>query len=230
VEGQLRAAADEQGLYLIETAFWNGYCCPRLAGHLARLSRSAAALGWGCDGARVTQALRGLPGQAARLRLTLDRSGTLNPSVHPLPAPIPLWRLGLAPERLAADDPWLSLKSSRRGLYDRTRAQMAPGLDELLFLNDRDEVCEGTITNIFYDRGQGLCTPPVTSGLLPGVLRAEMLAAGCRVEALPASALPRVRLWVGNALRGLCPARWIGADPMAGGSEPPQARQSRMAS
>lgn len=220
MEGQLRAAADEPGLCLIETAFWNGYNCPRLAGHLARLSRSAAALGWGCDGARVAQALRGPPGQAARLRLTLERCGALTLSVHPLPAPIPLWRLGLAAGRLAADDPWLSLKSSRRARYDQSRAQMAPGLDELLFLNDRDEVCEGTITNIFFDLGQGLCTPPLTSGLLPGVLRAEMLAAGCRVEVLPASALPKVRLWVGNALRGLCPACWMAAEPMAGGSEP----------
>ena len=48
-------------------------------------------------------------------------------------------------------------------------------------------------------------------GLLAGVLRAEMLAGGpCHQEILMARDLPRVRLWVGNALRGLIPAHWVG--------------------
>ena len=63
-----------------------------------------------------------------------------------------------------------------------------------------------TITNIFFDRGQGLRTPPLRCGLLPGVLRAEL---ACPEEVLTLSDLPRTRLWVGNALRGLIPARLI---------------------
>ena len=62
---------------------------------------------------------------------------------------------------------------------------------------------DGTITTVFFDRGQGLRTPPLTSGLLPGVLRAEI---GCPEEVLLAQDLPQVRLWVGNAVRGLIPA------------------------
>jgi 4-amino-4-deoxychorismate lyase len=50
-------------------------------------------------------------------------------------------------------------------------------------------------------------TPPLSSGLLPGVLRAEL---ACPQEVLMARDLPRVRLWVGNALRGLIPAVWTG--------------------
>ncbi|MFN7053160.1 MAG: aminotransferase class IV, partial [Gemmobacter sp.] len=89
-------------------------------------------------------------------------------------------------------------------------AALPDGVEELIFLNERDEVCEGTITNLFFDRGQGICTPPRACGLLPGVLRAGLIAEGCREEVLPAEDLPRVRLWVGNALRGLIPAVWRG--------------------
>ena len=93
----------------------------------------------------------------------------------------------------------------RRALYDQSRAALPEGLDELIFQNERGEVCEGTITNVFFDRGHGMRTPPLTSGLLPGVLRAEL---ACPEEVLRAEDLPRVRLWVGNALRGLIPARF----------------------
>ena len=79
-----------------------------------------------------------------------------------------------------------------------------------MFLNERGEVCDGTITTLFFDRGAGLCTPPLSSGLLPGVLRAEMLAGGrCREAVLMGVELPRVRLWMGNSLRGLAPGIWV---------------------
>jgi 4-amino-4-deoxychorismate lyase len=48
-----------------------------------------------------------------------------------------------------------------------------------------------------------MCTPPLSSGLLPGVLRAEM---ACKEEVLMAEDLPKVQLWVGNSVRGLIPA------------------------
>jgi 4-amino-4-deoxychorismate lyase len=120
------------------------------------------------------------------------------------------WRLGLAAERLASGDPWLGLKTTRRGAYDRARAALA-GLDEVVLLNERGEVCDGTITTLFFDRGAGMRTPPLSSGLLPGVLREEMLASGaCREEVLMAGDLGRMRLWVGNALRGMIAAEWAG--------------------
>nr|HRO15966.1 aminotransferase class IV [Paracoccus sp. (in: a-proteobacteria)] len=98
--------------------------------------------------------------------------------------------------------------------YDAARQAMPEGLDELIFLNERGEVCDGTITTLFFDRGAGMRTPPRASGLLPGVLRAELLAQGaCREEVLMAHDLPRVRLWVGNAVRGLDAAVWQGGVP-----------------
>lgn len=201
MESALREGGREPGLKLIETCLWDGQTAPRWPLHLARLQKSAAALGWDCPALAPTG-----PGHPARLRLTLDRAGQLEWQIAPLPPAKPEWRLGLASERLASDDPWLAVKSTRRALYDQTRAALADGIDEVIFQNERGEVCEGTITTVFFDRGQGMRTPPLASGLLPGVLRAEL---ACPEEVLQAEHLPRVRLWIGNALRGLIPARLV---------------------
>jgi 4-amino-4-deoxychorismate lyase len=202
VESALREGGRQPGLRLIETVLWDGERAPRWPLHAARLRRSAAALGWGCP-----EVAPAGPGHPARLRLTLGAAGDVAWEAHPLPAAKANWRLGPAPARLRSDNPWLTVKSTRRAAYDAARAALPAGLDEVMFLNERDEVCEGTITNVFFDRGQGLRTPPLACGLLPGVLRAEL---ACPEEVLAADDLPRVRLWVGNALRGLIPAVWGG--------------------
>jgi 4-amino-4-deoxychorismate lyase len=82
------------------------------------------------------------------------------------------------------------------------------GIDEAIFLNERDELCEGTITNLFLERDDGvLLTPPVSSGCLPGVLRRALLDDGRAQEAvLRPDDLIGQRFYMGNSLRGLIAA------------------------
>jgi 4-amino-4-deoxychorismate lyase len=157
----------------------------------------------------VERALAGVFGaEALRVRLTLAPDGTAEARWTPLDAAKASWVVTLAPMRLRSDDPWLRVKTTRRALYDAARAALPAGVDEAIFTNERGEVCEGTITNVFADLGEGLVTPPLACGLLPGVLRAELLGEGRAREAvLRAEDLLRARLFVGNALRGLIPAR-----------------------
>ena len=74
-------------------------------------------------------------------------------------------------------------------------------------LNECGEVADGSITTLFFDRGQGMRTPPLSSGALRGVLRAQIAAPE---EVLLPQDLAHLRLWVGNSLRGLIPAHWAG--------------------
>jgi 4-amino-4-deoxychorismate lyase len=209
VESALRRLAPP-GLTLIETFRWEpGGGFVRLAAHLMRLAHGAAALGIALDRGAVDRALAAVGGgEPLRVRLTLALDGGLAVSAAPLGEAKPAWAAVLAAERLRSDDPWLGVKSSARAGYDAARAGLPPGADEALMLNERGEVCDGTITTVFADLGGGLLTPPLGCGLLPGVLRAELLARGAAREAvLTPRDLGRARLWVGNSLRGLIPAR-----------------------
>ena len=209
MESALREGGRDEGLRLIETLAWDGAALVRGDRHLARLAASAARLGWGCDTAAAQSALVAGRSSPARLRLTLDHTGRIDVTDGLLPPFAALWRVGMAAARLDAGDPWLTVKTTRRAVYDAARAALPAGLDEVLFLNAEGQVCDGTITTVFFDAGQGLCTPPLASGLLPGVLRAELLETGqARESLLLAEDLPRVRLWVGNSVRGLIPAIW----------------------
>lgn len=204
MEDALRGAG--AGLRLIETLAWDGARPVREERHLRRMARSAEALGWGFDADRARTALREGRSGPARLRLTMDAEGRFEVGEGPLPAVAALWRVAVHPERLSSGDPWLRHKTTRRRLYDEARAGLPDGIDEWLFLNERGEVCEGTITTLFFDRGEGWRTPPLGCGCLPGVLREELLEQGAREEVLRGEDLPGVRLAVGNALRGLVPA------------------------
>ena len=204
MESTLRAAAGAKGLKLIETLAWDGTAFGRLDLHLARLMRSAGKLSWPCGDAQAALHAAA-PAHAARLRLTLDCRGRFDVTATTLPPALPIWRLGLAAESLCSDDPWLTVKSTNRAAYDAARASLPPGVDEIIFQNQRGEVCDGTITTLFFDHGDGLRTPPLRCGVLPGVLRAEMAVPE---QVLMTRDLPKVRLWVGNSLRGLMPAVW----------------------
>jgi|TARA_B100000524_G_scaffold318995_1_gene198750 4-amino-4-deoxychorismate lyase len=89
-------------------------------------------------------------------------------------------------------------------LYDAERANLPDGIDELVYLNERNEVCEGTITNIFVKIEGHWLTPPLSSGCLPGVLRRKKIEdASCKVKIVTFSDLQRAeKITVGNALRG----------------------------
>lgn len=193
---------------LIETFGWDGSGFCRAGAHLGRARSSAAALGFHWDERAVDRALAGISDPAPqRVRLTIGRAGDVEVASAPLAGAPAAWRLMIAPERLDPDDPRLAHKTTERGLYDRTRAALPAGIDEALFLNTRGEVAEGTISTFFFDIGDGLMTPPLASGCLPGILRGEMLATGRAREAvLDRADLPRARLWMGNSLRGLIPA------------------------
>lgn len=199
---------------LIETLGWHpGQGFRHLPLHLARMRRSAAAFGIPFDADQAKAMLEDATAELPlRCRLTLDADGQLDLTTAALGRNPSMWRLAIADTRLDAGDPWLRHKTTRRALYDNARADLSDGVDELLFLNQRDELCEGTITNLFVTRSDGqMMTPPLACGLLPGILRQHLLETGhCHEGVLTQADLQTAQaIHMGNSLRGLIPARLV---------------------
>ena len=95
-------------------------------------------------------------------------------------------------------------KTTDRAFYDQAR--LSAGCFEVVFVDPDGFLTEGSFTNIFVERGGQLLTPPLSRGLLPGVLRAEMIDSGRAVEADLAAEDLAGGFFIGNALRGLMPA------------------------
>ncbi|MCS7199197.1 MAG: aminodeoxychorismate synthase component I [Caldimicrobium sp.] len=97
-------------------------------------------------------------------------------------------------------------KTTHREEYDRAYLKAKElGLGEILFYNERGELLEGSISNIFLERGGHLYTPPLDLGILPGILRKKLISEGKVKEAfLTLEDLKNCsNLWIGNSLRGL---------------------------
>src|SRR3546814_7877774 len=95
-------------------------------------------------------------------------------------------------------------KTSDRAFHDAPRK--AAGTFEIAFVDAHGFLTEGSFTSLFVERGDTLVTPPLTRGLLPGVLRAELLESGRAIEGDLTPADLAGGFFVGNALRGLIPA------------------------
>jgi para-aminobenzoate synthetase/4-amino-4-deoxychorismate lyase len=202
---------------LIETLLWEratGYSL--LDRHLDRLGASARYFNLPENrqqtASMLVQAATSFPADAMRVRLTLDAAGPAITAV-PLPPNPPAFRFAIAPERLDSQSLWLRHKTTNRAFYDepRQRANAALGVDEVIFLNEKNELTEGSITNLFIERKGILLTPPLSSGLLPGTLRAELIATGrAEEQVLTLADLQSTgAIWLGNSVRGLLRAIWV---------------------
>lgn len=201
--------AGETPFDLIETMRFDPLAgLPLLERHLSRMKASARVFGFEFDRHAARNELQAATFRLrapARVRLLLAPSGAIAIGIAPLPdAPAGPVQVAITPRKVARDDFRLAHKTSRRSFYDEARK--ASGAWEVLFADDQGYLTEGSFTSIFVERGGMLVTPPLSRGLLPGVLRAELIESGRAVEGDLTEADLEGGFYVGNALRGLVSA------------------------
>ncbi len=181
--------------------------------HLERLSASARYFSFRFQERDVLQRLEMLAGRhgeggtAQRVRLLLSRNGRIDLEAGPLPAPIeePV-SIAVFPDAVCSSDVFLYHKTTNRSFYKKAmRIAGESGLFDFIFLNENGEITEGTICNVFVEIEDGLFTPPVSAGLLNGVLRQELIAKGkVKERRLFRKDLQGAKaVFVGNSVRGL---------------------------
>ncbi len=208
----LRASA---GFELLETLALEDGRYLLLARHLERLAQSAEHFGFVHERARAEASLAAVaaahPAGRWRVRLLCDRSGAARAEAFALePTPDEV-AVVLAATPITGDAEFLRHKTTERSAY----AAFAPpaGVFDTLLRNACGELTEFTRGNVAIDLDGSLVTPPLACGLLPGVLRAELLARGEIVErVVRVEELSRATgLWFINGVRGRVRARLIDA-------------------
>jgi 4-amino-4-deoxychorismate lyase len=175
--------------------------------HLNRMCDTVRKLGFPFDRSQAVALCNAVASNdRLRCRLTLGRDGRFELSAQPFEPTKPRWRIAIADTLLSKGDPWLAHKTTQRKIYDDARARLPYGIDELLFFNKSNELCEGTITNVFVELKTGAwVTPPISSGCLLGILRQTLIKSGfVTVKAVSRQNFVSARqIKVGNSLRGL---------------------------
>ena len=203
--------ADELTVDLIETMRFEpaaGFI--RLEGHLSRLKDSARALGFEFDRHEARNALHAACfhiDAPAKVRLMVSKDGNHAIEIAPLPLSKTddVFAVILCPLPVESHDFRLSHKTTDRAFYDDARREA--DADEVVFIGADGFLTEGSFTNVFVERDGVLLTPPLSHGLLPGVLRAELIEQGRAVETSLTAADLADGFFLGNSLRGLMPAK-----------------------
>ena len=202
----------EEPFSLIETLRWeNGY--PLLALHLDRLEDSAAYFDFECDRASVEAALLN-DGRAfnddsvRRVRVLLDPDGSTRISATKITSDArDAAKICLAAQRANSGDRFLFHKTTRRPLYATAhKAATEAGFVDVVFMNEKNELTEGAISNVFVEKNGRWQTPTVACGLLAGVYRRHLLATRPEIEerVLCLDDLKQADvIYLANAVRGL---------------------------
>ncbi len=213
---------------LIETVRVHRGRAPLWALHLARLIASARALG--------LELPQRLPGEAevaaaaatladpAAVRLTL-RQGAVLLEARAVPGEVSGWTACPAPRPHPGGSLAAHKTTERAAFLEAAAFAHGQGCEEAIFSNTAGSLTEGAITNVFLRRGSRLLTPPLSAGLLPGIGRARLLAAG-RLAGLPvqehdltaADLAAADEAFLTNAVRGAVPLlAWDGRALPEGG-------------
>ena len=196
---------------LLETMLWKreaGYIL--LGQHLRRLLQSADYFGFAVDVLDVREQLERYAASLGtadhRVRLLVSKSGKVHVSgtLHDVDEGFPPVALAGAP--IDRTNPFLYHKTTHRTVYDEA-VRSRPGFSDVLLFNDRGELTESTIANLIVEIDGELLTPPIECGLLPGTLRAHLVAErrvrehAVRLEQIQ----PEIRCWLANSVRGFQP-------------------------
>lgn len=185
--------------------------------HMDRLAQSAEYFRFPLSREEIVDALERHAEKLAdapyRVRLLLHRDGLISITDTQLPVQGGTADMSyvVSGHRVESTNPFLYHKTTERKLYDGewTSIHERIGADEVVFLNERGEVTEGSRTNVFARIDGELLTPALACGLLPGTLRADLLERSeAREAVLTLDDLARAEeVYLGNSVRGLVPAR-----------------------
>lgn len=197
--------------HILETLLWdNGYTF--LVEHLKRMKASADYFDYpiNTEGLRAELADYSAifePGLQYRVRLLLDEFGRITIEHSEIEEKqCGSEKITLSEYRTDPDDIFLYHKTTNRGLYDSEyKKYAAQGYYDVLFFNERDELTEGAISNVFLKVDDSFYTPALSCGLLNGIYRQKFIRENSVEETVIGKEMlmSADEIYVCNSVRGM---------------------------
>lgn len=107
-----------------------------------------------------------------KLKILLSKSGKVQLQTQEFIQRKSLVKVILSKNRVSSSNKFQYFKTTNRKLYDEEfNKYKAKGFFDVIYLNEHDDVAEGSITNIFIRKGEVIVTPSLQCGILPGIYR-----------------------------------------------------------
>ncbi|MGC8893628.1 MAG: aminotransferase class IV [candidate division WOR-3 bacterium] len=180
------------GLGLFETIRVSGGIPEFLELHIERIKGSARFLGLGFSEIDFVNALTEALADRSpdldwkvRITLFLDEGSRYLAKAEPLGSVPEIVDLVLSDYGVFSENPLCKHKTTSRLLYHLAQQDAeAQGCWDSVLLNERGEIAETGRANLFFLVDDDLLTPPISSGVLPGITRRVILATGMARESV----------------------------------------------
>ncbi|WP_077624894.1 aminodeoxychorismate synthase component I [Sediminibacillus massiliensis] len=181
---------------------------PLLSLHLERLADSADYFGFRLEFVKIEKKLekyaQANPTGNYKVRLLSADDGSIvleGKEVKHLSGPV---RCAIARKPVDQHDPFLFHKTTHRENYEKHLSGLTPDIFSVLLWNEKYELTEFTIGNIVVEMQGRLYTPPLSSGLLAGTFRRQLLEKNeIKEKILYLHEIPQFdHVWLINGVRG----------------------------
>jgi len=148
-----------------------------LEDHLNRLKSSASFFLFRYDDLKINKQIQKKVSKydqytKQKVKLLINKWGEVKTNVSPISASPEIIKVIISKNRIKTANKYQYFKTTNRKIYDKENQFFSRrGFFDVIYFNERSELAEGAITNIFLKLGDTYFTPPVTSGILPGVYR-----------------------------------------------------------
>ena len=145
--------------------------------HIERLKSSAKFFLFNFDEKRIRNSLlkkikKNYSEGKYKVRLNLNKWGTVNIEFSSITSPPDVVKIIISDQSVNSENKFQYFKTTSRELYDSELTKYKQeGYFEVIFFNEKEELAEGSFTNIFIKKNDVWLTPPLTSGILPGIYR-----------------------------------------------------------
>ena len=122
-------------------------------------------------------------GKNYRVKVILNKWGKIKVEVKDIKLTSEEIKIIISDRTIFTENKFQYFKTTNRDFYESEHKQYKEkGFFDVIFINEKRQIAEGAITNIFVSKNGMLYTPPLSSGILPGIYRKHWLHTNMNIK------------------------------------------------